>query len=717
MRKKFLLISITIVVVLISASSLVAFRLYNTDDDGGKDQVLGKVINQVLKMGHYKVLGEDYSNDMYNIYIKKLDRGKRFFLKKDIDSFNQYKKVLASEINNANYNFFKLSIIILEQRMSESKKMCEEILKKPFNFKKNEHFETDPDKQNFPKNEKEKYKKWHALLKYQAMIKLDRLLKIQENAIKNKDTSYVKKTYKELEEKARKELADDYVDVFKRYAQINHTDWLSTYLNSYIECYDPHSQYMTPKTKEDFDIGMSGKLEGIGATLTAKQGYVTVVKIVPGSPSWKQGELKAEDKILRVAQGDSAAVNIVDMRLDEAVKLIRGKKGTVVKLTVQKPDNTIVVIPIVRDEVILEETFAKSAILQIDGSTKRYGYIYLPSFYIDFRHIKKGRNCAGDVKKELQKLKKEQVDGIIFDLRNNSGGSLHEVVKIAGLFIKDGPIVQVSSRMHKPNILKDKDSRIQYDGDLVVLVNHFSASASEIFAAAMQDYKRAVIVGSKNTHGKGTVQNILSLDKILPSKFDNIKPLGALKMTIQKFYRVNGGATQLKGVIPDVILPDIYDSFDASESTLTNALKWDEIDSVKYQAWPLPVLNMTEIKQHSKARVDTNKVFQSIIKNTKRLKEEREKTLTSLNLKKYREEQEKLSAKSKQFNKDLKTKTSTKSFMLQEDLQYFNAIMEQALAEKEQVDSSKFISREHWIEGLQKDIYVSESLKILQEME
>ncbi len=713
MRKKILLI-----MILLATSTFVAFRVYNKEDDGKKDKLLGQVINQVLKMGHYKTLNldEKFSENMYKIYINKLDHNKRFLLKEDLELLKRQNKSLAEEIKTTNYKFFDQSIEIWKKRMLEAEEMCKKILKQPFNFKKNDSFETNPDKQNYPKNQKEKYARWHSVLKYQAMIKLNRLMKIQQAAIESKDTSHVVLSQKDLEKKARKELAEDYKDVFRRYKQINRNDWLASYLTAYTECYDPHSQYMAPKTRDNFDIGMSGKFEGIGATLTEKHGYIKVVKILPGSPSWRQGELKEEDLILKVAQGDSTPVNVVDMRLDEAVQLIRGKKGTQVKLTVKKPDNTIVVIAITRDVIVFEETFAKSAILKIDNSEKRYGYIYLPSFYIDFRHIKTGRHCADDIAKEIIKLKKEQVDGIIFDLRNNTGGSLGEVVKIAGFFIKNGPVVQVKSRLHKSRILKDKDNRVVYDGDLVVLVNSLSASASEIFAAAMQDYHRAIIVGAQKTHGKGTVQNIIDLDRMLVKNADNVKPLGSLRMTIQKFYRINGGATQIKGVTPDVILPDIYDAYNTGENTLEHALKWDEIDSAQYTLWALPISNMDEIKRNSKERIKNNKVFRSILNNTKRVRDEKKNSILSLNIKKYREEQDKLNEEAKQFKKDLSTKTSVKSFMLDEDSLYFKAIMDKSLNEKMSVDSSKFISRKQWIEDLTEDPAVEEAVFIMKEI-
>ena len=372
--------------------------------------------------------------------------------------------------------------------------------------------------------------------------------------------------------------------------KIDESDWLSIYLNSITTIYDPHTAYFPPQDKENFDIAMSGQLEGIGARLTSKGGFIVVAEIVPGSACWRQGQLKVGDKILKVGQGDEEPIDITDMRTDHAVKYIRGKKGTEVRLTVKQVDGSVITIPIIRDIVILEETYTKSAV--IDNK----GYINLPKFYADFSG-NGGRDCSDDVKNEILKLKEEGVEGIILDLRNNGGGSLQDVVEMAGLFIKEGPIVQVKAKVGKPRVYSDTDESVYYDGPLVVMVNTYSASASEILAAAMQDYGRAVIVGgSPTTFGKGTVQRAFDLDGFVSEAYDEIKPLGALKLTLQKFYRIDGGTTQLKGVTPDIILPDTWSYLNVGEKDQEFPIPWDEIGSPEVPG--VGKLNQAAIRKH-----------------------------------------------------------------------------------------------------------------------
>ncbi|HML83892.1 MAG TPA: carboxy terminal-processing peptidase, partial [Bacteroidales bacterium] len=383
------------------------------------------------------------------------------------------------------------------------------------------------------------------------------------------------------------------------------SDRMADYINAIMAVLDPHTNYFPPKDKEDFDITFSGQLEGIGATLTQKDGYITVAAIVPGSPSWKQGDLAVDDKILKVAQGDGEPVDVVDMRLDKAVRLVRGKKGTKVTLTVRKVDGTEKQIPITRDIVVIEETYAKSAIITDSITGSRMGYIYLPSFYANFENPN-GRSSAGDVTKEVTRLKKENVDGIILDLRNDGGGSLQDAIEIAGLFIDQGPVVQVKGRGTRAQAFGDPAPGVLWEGPLAIMINPFSASASEILAAAMQDHKRAVIIGS-TSFGKGTVQRFLELDDIARG-FDDVKPLGAIKMTIQKFYRINGGATQLKGVTPDVLLPDQYAYMDVGERDLDNPMPWTEIAGTPFTPVNSEAL-FKQLAQTSKTRIGTDSTF------------------------------------------------------------------------------------------------------------
>jgi carboxyl-terminal processing protease len=681
---------------------VLSFTIYKSGD---KEKVLLDVLSKSLTMAHYEktVLDKNFSNKVYNSYIENIDVRKLYLLKEDIDKLSKFKNKLDEEIKDTNYDFFDLSLEILKGRIKEAEQIYKEIMDKPFDFEKAETVETDPTKLEFPKNAKERYERWYKILKYQTMIKLDDLMSNQENAKKTNDTTVKILGFKELEIKAREKVKGDYQEYFRRTYQLTDNDYLSTYLNSYVGCFDPHTEYMPPQDKEDFDIRMSGQLEGIGAQLYEQNGYVKVSRIIAGSPSWKDGQLKAGDIILKVAQAGAEPVSVVDMRISDAVQLIRGKKGTEVRLTVKKADGAIVNIPLIRDIVILEDTYAKSAILQIDGSGKRYGYINLPGFYANFND-RDGRRSAQDVAIEIEKLKKDDVDGIILDLRNNGGGSLQDAVEMSGLFIKDGPIVQVKSREDEPYILSDRDKRVQYDGNLIVMVNSLSASASEILAAAMQDYQRAVIVGAPSTYGKGTVQRLIELDELISNSYSQLKPFGSLKVTIQKFYRINGGATQLKGVIPDVILPDLYGAIELGEKELSNAMKWDEIAPAQFTKWQIPVTNLPEVKELSKSRVEQSNTFNLISENSKRLKLQSAVTEYSLNLKEYRALQDKLREDGKKFDKMLDHDTRISATSLSEDARAFAN------------DTVKMASAKDWHKELKQDAYLEEAVFIMKDL-
>lgn len=698
MNRKFIQYSLPLI--------LIAFFSFTIYQSGRKEKVLLEVLTKSLEAGHYEGYKIDdlISGRLYKKYIENLDYGKRYFLKSDIEMFEKFKYTIDDEINSRSFNFFDQTVELINKRQTEVENFYTEILEKPFNFDKKEQFETDPKKLDYPKSEKDRKERWRKLLKYQTLVKLHNLLTIQENAIADKDTAFKTETFEALKKKAREKVAKDYKQMFRRLNRLNEKDRLSVYLNALTESYDPHSEFMPPKEKANFDIRMSGKLEGIGAQLQEQNdGYIKVTRIVPGSASWKQGLLKAGDLILKVAQGDGEPLNIVGMRIDNAVQYIRGKKGTEVRLTIKKPDGSIVVIPIIRDVVILEETFAKSAILKKEGSDFKTGYIYLPQFYVDFNN-RNGRHCSKDVELEIEKLKRENVGGIILDLRNNGGGSLPDVVDMAGLFIKEGPIVQVKGRYGKPYILKDRDPRIQYDGKLIIMVNTLSASASEILAAAMQDYERAIIVGSPITFGKGTVQKIVNLDQMINNEYDDVKPLGALRLTIQKFYRINGGATQLKGVEADIDLPDLYGGVEIGERELDDVIPWDEIEAVKYIKWENPVTGLSVLKKKSEERVGKNGDFNLVNENSQRKKKQRKITVYSLNLKKYRTNQKKLKEESKKYDNIFKEKTSVFAYSLKEDLERISG------------DSLKIAGAQEWVKSLGKDAYLEETVKIMEEM-
>ncbi|MFT7498534.1 MAG: carboxyl-terminal processing protease [Porticoccaceae bacterium] len=501
------------------------------------------------------------------------------------------------------------------------------------------------------------------------------------------------KDFAQLEIEARESTLKNYDDFYERLGDFDHTDWFATYLNSITQAFDPHTTYLPPRLKKDFDESISGKLEGIGAQLSYKNDYTKVVRLISGGPAWRAGELEVGDIILKVAQGDGEPLDIVGMRLRNAIEFIKGKKGTEVQLTLKKIDGSFQVISIIRDIVELEDTFVKSSIIEKDG--KKFGVINLPKFYIDFND-RKARNCAKDMAIEIERLKKENIDGVLIDLRNNGGGSLPAVVEMAGLFIKDGPIVQVKYKGEKPIVQKDRDRSILWNGPMVVLTNEFSASASEIFAAALQDYKRAVIIGSKQTYGKGTVQSSMNLNRYYNYDSD----LGGLNLTIQKFYRINGGSTQLEGVKPDIILPSRYRYMDIGEKDYDNPLSWDQIPKANYDTWD-NYSNLDNVVSRSVERINTKPQFLLIEKNAKWLKKAQEDTTIYLNYDVYKSDIDDHALESKEYESLSKYSNN---------LTFNSPKYELPLIKK---DSVLGVKRTAWHKNLSKDIYIEEGLNVL----
>ncbi len=681
------------------AAVLLAFTIL----DSNKDKAILEVLSYSLNNGHYspKEINDEFSKNVFNYYLKRNDYSKRFLLQEDIDKLKDYELDIDDEINSTSFDFFNLSNEILSERIKEVEAYYIDILAKPFDFEVNEEYESDPEKRKFAKDKVELKDFWRKYLKYSTLVKLSNMLTIQEDAIEQKDTSLKIKSFSELEESARKKVLKTHTDWFRRLSKLNKKDRFNTYLNSITGIYDPHTSYLPPKDKENFDIRMSGRLEGIGATLTESEGYIKIVSIVPGSPSSKIEEITVNTLILKVAQGDKEPVDIVDMRLDNAVKLIRGKKGTEVKLTIKKVDGTITVVSIIRDVINIEATYAKSAIIKDKKQKHSFGYIYLPAFYADFNK-RNGRFSAKDIFLEIEKLKAENVEGLILDLRNNGGGSLSDAVEMSGFFIEDGPIVQVKAKIGKPRIWNDTDSRTQWDGTIVVMVNSLSASASEILAAALQDYGRAIIVGSP-TFGKGTVQQVFNLDNSVQGNNGDIKPLGHVKLTIQKFYRINGGSTQLRGVTPDIELPDTYKYIDMGEKDQDFPMAWSEIKAVEYENYNR-ITNLNKLRQKSKARVGKNSEFNLIIEKAEWIKTQKDKSISSLNFNKYKLEDKELDAINKKFKSIGENTTNL----------HFSAVKkEQALMEK---DSLKTKRVKAWHKRLQNDVYIEECISILKDL-
>jgi carboxyl-terminal processing protease len=671
-----------------------------------RNAYLVNLVNKALQQGHYNPLelNDDFSEKAYSNYLKQNDPFKRFFTQEDLDTLSFYQNRFDDELQATSFGLFNLAVELLNKRQEQTEDFYIEILDEPFDYEKKEYLEFDPDKREWVKNDEELRDLWRRMLKYETLNRLSSKMEEQEEALAKQDTAWEEKSFDEMEADARESVRKRYKDYFKYLSQMENEDHISDYINAFVSVYDPHTAYFPPKRKEDFDINFSGQLEGIGATLTSRDGYVTVNNIVPGSPSWKQGELEVNDKILKVGQGDEEeAVDIVDMRLDKAVQLIRGKKGTKVRLTVKKVDGSTKEIPIVRDVVVIEETYAKSTVIEDEETGERIGYIYLPSFYNNFNDTGIRRTAAGDMRKEIEKLKKENVSGIVLDLRNDGGGSLQDAVEIAGMFIEDGPVVQVKSTTGDVRVLRDYNKNINWDKPMVIMVNHGSASASEILAAAMQDYKRAVIMGSKSTFGKGTVQRFFDLDGFVRGQ-DDIKPLGAIKVTVQKFYRINGGATQLEGVTPDIIVPDLYTYMDIGEKDLDYPLPWTEIKKSSYDMLADNEAAFEKSVAHSMDRIKEDSVLMLVDENAKRLKEQRDKTKYPLALDEFELRQDSLDKLSEKYKDVGKDSLDIKIFTLTDDLAEIEA------------DSTKQESTERWHKRLMTDNYLYEAIKVIQDL-
>ncbi len=627
------------------AQFLLAFAIYASALPSitgvDKEGVITRMEMRSLITWHYSPPPPDdsLSHKIFDLYLKRLDSPKRFLLQKDVDFLSRYRDSLDDQLLNGSYVFAETANVVLGKRIEETRLQAREILKGNLNLMENDSIPADPEKQKYCATSEELKLRWTRLLKYQVLSRIAG--KAEEAAAKDTLGGKVVKPMAKADTAIIREavayVARNLDRGFARMIREQKLDRVALYLNTAANIFDPHTEYFKPQAREEFNLAMTGKLEGIGAVLREDDGYIKVVSIVPGSASWRQKDLKAEDKIIKVGQGVEEPVDIVNASVEEAVKLIRGKKGTEVRLTVQKPNGHIKIIPLIRDVVVVEESYAKSAVLELPGSKRKIGYILLPSFYRDFSNPK-GRNSSGDVKKELEKLKAKGVEGAILDLRSDGGGALEDAVDMGGLFIDEGPIVQVKNRSGSMEVKEDTDPAVVFSAPLVVLVNTFSASASEILAAAMQDYGRAVIVGSDTTFGKGTVQTLVDLDNLAGSIGASLRPLGTVKLTVQKFYRVNGGSTQLRGVAPDILLPDGYTDLGMGEKSMEYAMPWDTVKALdvhRSTALPLP-----EIKAKSRQRVSASPYFQQMDSFLKRQSANRNRKFVPLSLTAFMEDRD-----------------------------------------------------------------------------
>jgi carboxyl-terminal processing protease len=694
-------------------------------ENSEKKQYISSYLLSSINAYHYspKTINDNFSKESFNLYIKRLDPNKRFLTQNNIEELKKFEFLIDDELRSGKNELFHLSKGIITNQINEVKSFIDEIFTQPFDFTKNESITLDPKKLEFCSDSNSLKERWRKTAKYQTLNTYRQLIDAEKNKTasqnskeqiptgnKTKAKKIVQKEPSdlkpvsinpEIEKKARKKVNDSINKSLERMLKEKEEDRFAIYLDSIANCFDPHTSYYPPQKKEDFDIDISGRLEGIGALLREEEGFIKVVRIIPGSASWKQKELKAGDIIIKVAQGSETPVDITNARVQDAVKVIRGKKGTEVRLTVKKPNGNITIIPIIRDVVVIEETYAKSCILVNKNIDKQFGYIYLPSFYHDFKRLE-SRSAASDIAKELISFQKLNLDGLILDLRNNGGGALTDAVKVSGLFIKSGPIVQVKDKYNIEKVLKDNDPRVFYKGPLVVMISALSASASEILAGALQDYDRAVILGGPHSFGKGTVQTFIDMDKygkIPPA----LKPLGSVKLTIQKFYRINGNSTQYKGVIPDIILPDTNSILDIGEKKLDYSLPWDTVKSLSYRKWDNPP-NIPLLKDKSKQRIEKNKTIQFLKKYTNKLEKRQKNKTAPLNLIEAITKQNMIKSESKELKE------------IQQPYTYLEISTQNITSTNKNPDPEQEKNLQEWYNQISKDTYINEAMFILNDM-
>lgn len=714
MKKNF---KVLLLVVFVAAASC-SFTTKSFDNPE-KDKLLVELISYVLEKTHFanKELDNTFSSSVYNKFINDVDPLKRYFLASDIEEFKVYEYQIDDQLKNKDLTFFNVVHERLEQRMLDAKDIYKKVLDTPFDFTEDHSIDVDYEKIPYANTREELESRWKDQLKF-STISTFYDIKEEQNAQKDlkpgesEDDSFEEapteeavtevtqpKTDAEIEIEARESTLSSLDDYFSFIDDLNRKDYFAIFVNSIVEDFDPHTNYLAPQDKDRFDVAMSGKLEGIGARLQKQRESVKVVEVISGGPAWRGEEIEVGDLITRVRQeGETESVSIGGMRLDDAVGLIKGPKGTKVTLTIKKMDGTFKDITIVRDVVELEETYAKSTIIDKDG--KKYGLIDLPRFYFDMTDYK-ARNAASDVKEEVIRLKEEGMEGLVLDLRNNGGGSLKTAIDIAGLFIEKGPIVQVASGDGEVEVLNDRNNDVEWDGPLVILVNEISASASEILAAAMQDYERGVVIGSKQTYGKGTVQNVIDLNRWMRNNQHG--DLGALKVTTQKFYRINGGSTQLEGVKSDVVVPDRYSYFDLGERDYKNPMPYDKIAPADYQIWD-GYIDLAKTIRESKNRIAASEQLNLIDQHARWIKERRDNNVVPLNYEKYLADIEQNREKSKEFDSITE---------YENNLGFSSHIKEQELKKLDSILSEK---RSRWHKNLSHDIYVEEAVNVLEDL-
>jgi carboxyl-terminal processing protease len=700
--------NLPVVLLILGGGVFVAFRTLGIGGNPpSKDETILHNVGEYLEELHYspKPIDDSFSLEVFSKYLTQVDGDKNIFFQSDIDELKgKYGKEIDDEILGKPIVFVPAVNVIYKKRLAETEEIYKNILAKPFDFNQNEDYNQNFDQLSYPKNEAERKEAWRKQLKY---LTLERYADMLDNQESNKNTpGYVVRTDAQIEKDAREKTLKVMDRLYERMkVKMTDDDRFNMFVETIVQTMDPHTDYFPPVEKRYFDEQMSGRFFGIGASLKEEDGNIKITSLVTGSPAWKSGKVGVNDVILKVAEGNAEPVDLTGYSVEDAIKLIRGTKGTEVRLTLKKTDGISHVVSLVREEIVQDElTFARSAI--VNSAKGKIGYIYLPEFYADFDNPK-GNRCSIDVAKEVMKLKAEKVDGIVLDLRNNGGGSLSDVVQMAGLFVEQGPIVQVRSRDEKPQVYPDHDKSVLWDGPFAVMVNELSASASEIFAAAIQDYHRGVIIGSSSTYGKGTVQRPIGLDKTLGLDPTNSE-LGTIKLTLQKFYRISGGSTQLRGVSSDIVLPDIYpDIYEYAkirEKDNPDALPWDEIQKADYTPWKY-AYDVNVIKGMSDQRLRHDTALNEIQADAEWLSKTEDKVF-SLNIRKYQEEQKEIKAKVKEIE-DL-------SKLPAADQLNVNSLPEDV--HKYDEDKSKAERFQAWLKEKRSDLWLGETVNVLDDM-
>ena len=674
------------IIITIITIAIFGFKLNNEKlSDPEKEKVLLEIVKYVVERGHYSSIqiDDDLSLKIFDDFINKLDPQKRFFTLSDIKDLDRFKYKIDDQIKAYDLEFFEEIHDRYRSRIAEAKMFVEKAFENNFDFNDKEYIDLDIDSIPFSSDKNQLYERWRKQIKYSILDIIS-----QKNSSDSTDDN-------EVMMNAISTVKKNTNDFFNYANEIERDDWFSVFLNSFVGQFDPHTFYFKPDDKEKFDVSISGNFDGIGARLSKADGNVKIVDVIIGGPVWKDKLLDVGDIILAVGQADQEPVSIFGMKLDDSIKLIKGPAGTTVTLRIKKLDGQIKDVKIKRDVVELEETFAKSTL--ISKNSKNYGYISLPKFYADFDNYK-NRNSANDVKNEIIKLKNNGIKGLILDLRNNGGGSLQTVVEMTGLFIEKGPIVQVKSIGNRKKILYDRDAQVYWNGPLVLLINEMSASASEIISAALQDYNRAIIIGSEKSFGKGTVQNIVDLNRFISnSDYD----MGAIKVTTDIFYRINGESVQLEGVESDIVIPDSYMYVFDGERDEKNPIKWDKIGPANYTKWGSYDDKFKYVTDQMNRKLNQNNIINDIYERANWIKSQQNINNIPLNLVEY-----------KKYQKDQKLKAS----QFDQISKYENQLSFELLkTEKTFIKENKELLEERikWHKNLSKDIFIDQAVNTL----